>query len=61
MATGVLNNVEIKGIACAVPDHIKKSEEYYEIFGEESVQKFVNMTGIKTRYVALEEQCASDL
>jgi 3-oxoacyl-[acyl-carrier-protein] synthase-3 len=61
LATGVLNNVEIKGIACAVPDHIKKSEEYYEIFGEESVQKFVNMTGIKTRYVALEEQCASDL
>lgn len=61
MATGVLNNVEIKGIACAVPDRIKKSEEYNDVFGAENVQKFVNMTGIKTRHVAIEEQCASDL
>lgn len=61
MATGILNNVEIKGIACAVPDHIKKSEEYTEIFGAENVQRFINMTGIKTRHVALDEQCASDL
>lgn len=61
MATGVLNNVEIKGIACAVPERIKKSEEYNEIFGAETVQKFVNMTGIKTRHVALDEQCTSDL
>ena len=61
MAAGVLNNVEIKGIACAVPDRIIKSEEYNEVFGEENVQKFVNMTGVKTRHVALDEQCASDL
>lgn len=61
MASGKLYNVEIKGIACAVPDNIKRSEEYNEVFGEESVQKFINMTGVKTRYVALDEQCASDL
>ncbi len=61
MATGILNNVEIKGIACAVPNNIKRSEEYYNIFGEESVRKFVNMTGVKKRHVALDEQCASDL
>ena len=61
MATGILNNVEIKGIACAVPDNIKKSEEYNAIFGEDSVQKFVNMTGVSQRHVALDEQCASDL
>lgn len=61
MATGILNNVEIKGIACAVPDRIINSEEYNEVFGEESVQKFINMTGIKRRHVALDEQCASDL
>ncbi|WP_010245564.1 3-oxoacyl-ACP synthase III family protein [Acetivibrio cellulolyticus] len=61
MATGVLKNVEIKGIACAVPDRIVKNEDYYGAFGEESVQKFINMTGIKTRHVALDEQCASDL
>lgn len=61
MATGILNNVEIKGIACAVPDNVRKSEEYNDVFGEESVQKFIKMTGIKKRYVALDEQCASDL
>ena len=61
MATGILNNVEIKGIACAVPEHLIKSEDYNDVFGEENVQKFVNMTGVKTRHVALDEQCASDL
>lgn len=61
MATGVLNNVEIKGIACAVPDHIVSNDEYNEVFGTESVEKFIKMTGVKTRHVALEQQCASDL
>ena len=61
MAAGILNNVEVKGIACAVPDNVIKSEEYNDVFGEESVQKFINMTGIKKRHVALEEQCTSDL
>lgn len=61
MATGVLNNVEVKGIACAVPDRIIMSDEYNEIFGEENVRKFVKMTGIKKRHVAFDQQCASDL
>lgn len=61
MAAGILNNVEIKGIAAAVPDNVIKSEEYNDVFGEESVQRFINMTGIKKRHVALEKQCASDL
>lgn len=61
MATGILRNVEIKGIACAVPDHIVRNEEYNEVFGEETVRKFINMTGVKTRHVALDEQCTSDL
>jgi len=61
LAVGILNNVEIKGIACAVPDNLRKSEEYNDVFGEESVRKFINMTGVKKRRVALEEQCASDL
>lgn len=61
MATGILNNVEIKGIACAVPDRIVKNEDYNSVFGEESVQKFINVTGVRTRHVALDEQCTSDL
>ena len=61
MATGILKNVEIKGIACAVPDHIVNNEDYYGVFGEESVRKFINLTGVKTRRVAIDEQCTSDL
>ncbi len=61
MANGVLKNVEIKGIACAVPNHIVNNEEFFGVFGEESVKKFINMTGVKTRRVAIDEQCASDL
>lgn len=61
MASGVLQNVEIKGIACAVPDNVKNTEEYNEVFGPECVQKFIDMTGVKSRHIALEEQCTSDL
>lgn len=61
MATGILKNVEIKGIACAVPDHIVNNEDYYEAFGKENVLKFINLTGVKTRRVAIDEQCTSDL
>ena len=61
MAIGILKNVEIKAIACAVPDRLIKTEDYYTVFGEDSVQKFINMTGVKQRRVAYDEQCASDL
>ena len=61
MANGILKNVEIKGIACAVPERIVNNEDYFETFGEESVLKFINMTGVKTRHVAIDEQCSSDL
>jgi 3-oxoacyl-[acyl-carrier-protein] synthase III len=61
MAIGLLENVEIKGISCAVPENVVLNEQYNEVFGVESVQKFINMTGVKKRHVALDEQCTSDL
>lgn len=61
MATGILKDVEIKAIACAVPEKIKHNEEYNDIFGKENVKKFINLTGVKTRHIAIDEQCASDL
>jgi 3-oxoacyl-[acyl-carrier-protein] synthase-3 len=36
LAAGILKNVEVKGIACAVPDRIVNNEEYYDVFGEEA-------------------------
>ncbi len=61
MASGIIKDVEIKGIACAVPEHSVNNEEYEGVFGAESVRKFMNMTGVRTRHVALDEQCASDM
>lgn len=61
MKAGIVKNAEIKGIACAVPRRVIHSEEYNDFFGEESVRKFVNMTGVKSRHVASDEQCTSDM
>lgn len=61
MPTGTLKNITIKGIVCTVPDNIVYSESYYDTFGEDNVKKFVNMTGVESRYISLKEQTASDL
>ena len=56
------NNLKISGIACAVPS--KKEillDKYSAIFGEESVSKFSNMTGVISKHVSSQEQTASDL
>ncbi len=55
------NNIKITGIASAVPTKIVKSMDYAARFGEESVQKFIEMTGIKEHRATLEHQTASDL
>jgi len=54
-------NIRIAGIAGAVPTKLVKSDEYIDLFGEETVRKFVEMTGIREHRVALENQTASDL
>jgi len=61
MPLGVFNNVLVKGIACAVPDNVVKTETYYERFGMETVEKFIKMTGIHSRRISGEKQCTSDL
>jgi len=61
MAIGELKNVAIKGISCCLPDNQVLNTDYYEKFGKDLVDKVIKMTGINTRYVAIEEQCASDL
>jgi len=61
MAIGELKNVTIKGISCCLPDNKILNTDYYEKFGKDLVDKVIKMTGINTRYVAIKEQCASDL
>lgn len=55
------DNIKITGIASAVPTKIVKTADYVQKFGEEAVQKFVEMTGVKEHRVSLEHQTASDL
>lgn len=61
MASGILRNVEIIGVSCAVPDRIIENTMYNDRFGSENVNKFIKLTGVKRRHVAIDEQCTSDL
>jgi len=61
MAIGELKNVRIRGISCCLPDNKVLNTDYYERFGKYLVDKAIKLTGINTRYVAIKEQCASDL
>lgn len=61
MACGYHEGVAIKGIACAVPDQKRDSAYWHKVFGQEAVDKFVAMTGVKRVCQTLKEQTASDL
>lgn len=55
------NNIKITGIASAVPKQIVTVDSFKEQYGEEAVDKFVSMTGIKKYRKTLPHQTASDL
>lgn len=61
MADFILNDISIEGISCAVPKNRVDSTEFYDKFGKEAVDSFVDMTGVKSTYRTPEEQTASDL
>lgn len=55
------NNIKISGIACAIPKNVVCPESFKDLFGEEEVNKFIEMTGVKTTRRASKHQTASDL
>jgi len=61
MVVSEFKNIEISGIAVAVPTNIVPISSYNEVFGEDVVAKFVEMAGVKTVHRANPEQTASDL
>ncbi len=61
MAVDVVKNVAIKGIAAAVPPHIKRSDEYADMIGEKAVQKFIETVGIRQRHIGDGKIMTSDL
>lgn len=48
-------------MACAVPKNEVKTESYKPVFGDEEVDKFMAMTGVKASRRTLEHQTCSDL
>lgn len=61
MAFFKFNNIRVAGIACAVPANEVKTESYKPLFGEEEVEKFMDMTGVRASRRTLEHQTCSDL
>jgi len=55
------NNIKISGMACAVPKNIVRPESFKDVFGEEEVEKFMRMTGIRETRRTSKYQTASDL
>jgi 3-oxoacyl-[acyl-carrier-protein] synthase-3 len=61
MAYFAFKNIRIAGIACAVPSNEVKTESYKPIFGDEEVEKFMDMTGVRASHRTSEHQTCSDL
>ena len=55
------NNIKVSGIACAVPKNVVRTDSYKPTFGEEEVNKFMDMTGVHASHRTSEHQTCSDL
>lgn len=60
MAYWEIKNVALRGVTCTVPNNPVKSIDF-DFFTKEDADIFDNTVGIKKRYIASENICASDL
>lgn len=56
-----LKNISVTGIACAVPVKREKNRDYIGLVPEEEVEKFIETTGVESKYCISEKQTTSDL
>ncbi len=61
MAFFSFKNIRVAGVACAVPANEVKTETFKPKFGEEEVDKFMQMTGVRATHRTSEHQTCSDL
>jgi len=61
MAYFKFKNIRVAGVACAVPVNEVKTETYKPLFGDEEVEKFMEMTGVRASHRTTEHQTCSDL
>lgn len=60
MARWEIKNVNIAGVSMAVPEHTVKTAEI-DLFTAEEAEVFDKTVGIKSRHIAPETMCASDM
>lgn len=60
MAKWKINNVRLAGVAAAVPKHAVKTADI-DLFTAEEADIFDNTVGIKSRRIAEDDMCASDM
>lgn len=61
MVASTIKGVRIAGVAAAVPTNKVENYSYAGIFGEETVRKTIESTGVEETYHSIEKQIASDL
>lgn len=61
MLIGSFENIKIAGLSVAVPTQKVDVTNYNELFGEENISKFIEMTGVNSVSRAIPKQTASDL
>lgn len=61
MAYFSFKNIRVAGVACAVPSNEVKTESWKPRFGDEEVEKFMAMTGVRASHRTSEHQTCSDL
>lgn len=61
MAYFEFKNIRVTGVAAAVPVNKVETASYKSLFGDEEVEKFMTMTGVRSAHRTLEHQTASDL
>ena len=60
MARWKIKNVGMKGVAMAVPKNVVKTLDF-DFFSQEEAEVFDNAVGIKSRHIAPDSMCASDM
>ena len=60
MARWKIKNVGMKGVAMAVPKNVVKTSDF-DFFSQEEAEVFDNAVGIKSRHIAPDSMCASDM
>lgn len=61
MILSKINTIKISGVSVALPTKRLESQTYYDQFGKENVDKFIEMTGVGSVCRSVKEQTAADL